>query len=62
MAVWKCNACGATKESRCKPRKCPECGAQGSMVKEENEEKKTTKRSCKRKKVKVFGCLLAPGM
>jgi len=50
MAVWKCSSCGAKKESRCKPRKCPECGAQGSMVKEETEEKKTTKRSCKRKK------------
>ncbi len=25
MAQWKCSKCGFTKESRCKPRKCPEC-------------------------------------
>jgi len=25
MAVWKCKSCGYTKESRCKPKKCPEC-------------------------------------
>lgn len=25
MAVWKCEKCGYTKESRCKPKKCPEC-------------------------------------
>ncbi|MFQ5736422.1 MAG: RCKP-type rubredoxin-like domain-containing protein [Thermodesulfobacteriota bacterium] len=25
MAVWKCEDCGYTKESRCKPRKCPQC-------------------------------------
>ena len=26
MAVWKCTSCGATKEGRCKPRKCAQCG------------------------------------
>ncbi|MGE5483001.1 MAG: RCKP-type rubredoxin-like domain-containing protein [Bacteroidota bacterium] len=25
MAVWVCSQCGSEKESRCKPRKCPEC-------------------------------------
>jgi len=46
MAVWKCNSCGATKESRCKPKKCPQCGA---MVKEEAKED-TPKKGAKRKK------------
>lgn len=27
MAIWKCSVCGATKEGRCRPGKCPECGA-----------------------------------
>ncbi|AEH22802.1 hypothetical protein TOPB45_0700 [Thermodesulfobacterium geofontis OPF15] len=49
MAVWKCNSCGATKESRCKPKKCPQCGAEGSMVKEEAKED-TPKKGAKRKK------------
>ncbi|MBI4744658.1 MAG: rubredoxin [Actinobacteria bacterium] len=35
MAVWKCSKCGATKEGRCKPKKCPKCGAQDSFKKEE---------------------------
>lgn len=26
MAVWQCRSCGAEKEGRCKPKKCPECG------------------------------------
>lgn len=33
MAVFKCSKCGATKEGRCKPSKCPKCGASGSMTK-----------------------------
>jgi ABC-type ATPase with predicted acetyltransferase domain len=49
MAVWKCNSCGATKESRCKPKKCSQCGAEGSMVKEEAKED-TPKKGAKRKK------------
>ncbi len=48
MARWKCNSCGATKESRCKPKKCSECGAQNSMVKEETEVKE--KEAGKKKK------------
>ncbi|WP_367114258.1 RCKP-type rubredoxin-like domain-containing protein [Desulfuribacillus alkaliarsenatis] len=27
MAIWKCSKCGFTKDSRCRPGKCPECGA-----------------------------------
>jgi Fur family peroxide stress response transcriptional regulator len=35
MAVFKCEKCGASKEGRCKPRKCPQCGATGTMKKKE---------------------------
>lgn len=35
MAVFKCASCGATKEGRCKPKKCPKCGVTGTMKKEE---------------------------
>ncbi|NOZ24918.1 MAG: transcriptional repressor [Nitrospirae bacterium] len=34
MAVFKCEECGATKEGRCKPKKCSKCGASGTMKKE----------------------------
>jgi len=34
MAVFKCESCGATKEGRCKPKKCPKCGETGVMKKE----------------------------
>ncbi len=27
MAVWKCSSCGYEKDARCRPGKCPECGA-----------------------------------
>ncbi|MGE5508525.1 MAG: RCKP-type rubredoxin-like domain-containing protein [Chitinophagales bacterium] len=27
MAVFKCSACGHVVETRCKPGKCPNCGA-----------------------------------
>jgi len=33
MAVWRCEKCGYTKESRCKPGKCPKCGATGVITK-----------------------------
>ena len=33
MAVFKCKACGAEKETRCKPQKCEKCGATGSFEK-----------------------------
>jgi hypothetical protein len=35
MAVFKCEKCGATKEGRCKPKKCPECIEAGTMQKKE---------------------------
>lgn len=33
MAVFKCKQCGFEKESRCKPRKCPECGSRDTFEK-----------------------------
>ncbi|MDF1535102.1 MAG: rubredoxin [bacterium] len=35
MAVFKCRECGKTMEGRCKPKKCPSCGAADSFEKEE---------------------------
>ncbi len=34
MAIFKCKNCGATKEGRCKPKKCPKCGQEGTMEKQ----------------------------
>lgn len=34
MAIFKCEACGEEKDGRCKPKKCPKCGAEGKMSKE----------------------------
>lgn len=34
MANWKCGKCGYTKDSRCKPRKCPECEGKDGFEKE----------------------------
>ena len=39
MAVFKCEKCGATKEGRCKPKKCPQCGESGCMGKQEEGKK-----------------------
>lgn len=36
MALFKCEKCGATKEGRCKPQKCPQCGDSGCMLKDES--------------------------
>ncbi|HHU69055.1 MAG TPA: rubredoxin [Thermoanaerobacterales bacterium] len=33
MAVYKCKQCGYEKESRCKPKKCPECDAKNNFEK-----------------------------
>ncbi len=33
MADWKCSNCGFVKSTRCKPRKCPECGQSGTFEK-----------------------------
>ncbi|HBG47156.1 MAG TPA: rubredoxin [Deltaproteobacteria bacterium] len=27
MSNWKCTDCGWSKEARCKPEKCAECGS-----------------------------------
>ncbi|HDL53013.1 MAG TPA: rubredoxin [Proteobacteria bacterium] len=35
MATFKCTECGQTKDGRCKPRKCPACGAADSFKKQE---------------------------
>lgn len=35
MSVFVCSKCGAVKEGRCKPKKCPKCGAEGSFEKKE---------------------------
>ncbi|MCS7199966.1 MAG: DNA repair protein RadA [Caldimicrobium sp.] len=55
MALWKCSKCGSTKETRCKPKKCPSCGEIDTMIKEEGTkstevtERCGTKRTCKKK-------------
>ncbi len=51
MAQWKCSKCGAIKEARCKPKKCPECGEAGTMVKEETQGETKTTKSCGSKKI-----------
>ena len=33
MALFICKECGNEREGRCKPRKCPDCGASGSYEK-----------------------------
>ncbi|WP_297055658.1 RCKP-type rubredoxin-like domain-containing protein [Thermosulfurimonas sp.] len=48
MAVWKCEKCGFSKESRCKPRKCPECGESGTFVKEGAGAKSSSRGGCKK--------------
>ncbi len=35
MAIFKCEKCGATKEGRCKPKKCSDCGGSDCMIKKE---------------------------
>jgi len=34
MAVFKCEKCGATREGRCKPKKCQKCECKDSFVKQ----------------------------
>lgn len=36
MATWECKDCGYSKGSRCKPKKCPECGNGAFEKKEES--------------------------
>ena len=35
MAVFVCSQCGYEKDTRCKPKKCTECGAEGTFQKKE---------------------------
>ncbi len=35
MAKFVCSKCGAEKEGRCKPQKCPKCDEKGTMVKKD---------------------------
>lgn len=53
MALFKCEKCGATKEGRCKPKKCPQCEEAGCMVKEAEEATPAAKKcggGCRAKK------------
>lgn len=34
MALWKCENCGWEKETRCKPKKCANCGSTNISKKE----------------------------
>ncbi|MEW6455503.1 MAG: RCKP-type rubredoxin-like domain-containing protein [Acidobacteriota bacterium] len=47
MSIWSCSACGHQKDARCKPKKCPECGAINSFLKKE-EKKQGAKKSGKK--------------
>ncbi|MEW6243025.1 MAG: RCKP-type rubredoxin-like domain-containing protein [Bacillota bacterium] len=33
MAVFICTNCGFEKDTRCKPKKCPQCGQDGTFEK-----------------------------
>lgn len=35
MATFTCEKCGKVVDTRCKPKKCPECGESGCMGKQE---------------------------
>lgn len=35
MAVFVCTKCGYEKETRCKPKKCPQCSNENSFEKKE---------------------------
>jgi ABC-type ATPase with predicted acetyltransferase domain len=35
MAVFTCEKCGSKVDTRCKPKKCPQCGESGCMCKAE---------------------------
>ncbi len=34
MATFTCEKCGKKLDTRCKPKKCPECGETGVMCKD----------------------------
>ncbi|AEB08014.1 RCKP-type rubredoxin-like domain-containing protein [Desulfobacca acetoxidans] len=33
MAIFTCEKCGATVDTRCKPKKCQKCGESNCLVK-----------------------------
>jgi rubrerythrin len=35
MAVFICSQCGYEKDTRCKPKKCPECQGENTFSKKE---------------------------
>jgi rubrerythrin len=39
MADWVCKKCGYVRDSRCKPKKCPNCDAQDAFEKKEESKK-----------------------
>lgn len=39
MALFKCSNCGYEKDTRCKPKSCPECGTKESFIKLETAKK-----------------------
>jgi rubrerythrin len=39
MAVWTCSKCGYVRDSRCKPKVCPNCDAKDSYEKAEESKK-----------------------
>ena len=50
MATFKCDKCGATRETRCQPKKCEACGAAGCMTKQEAAKQSGCGCGCKTKK------------
>lgn len=44
MAIFKCAECGEEKEARCRPQKCPKCGATKDSIVKQEPAKKTTKK------------------
>lgn len=35
MATFTCEKCGKAVDTRCKPKKCPDCGESGCMCKQD---------------------------
>jgi ABC-type ATPase with predicted acetyltransferase domain len=49
MGVYKCTDCGTVRESRCKPKKCKECGGNEFERQDSTCKNETASRSkCKR--------------
>jgi rubrerythrin len=43
MATFTCEKCGKVVDTRCKPKKCPDCGEPGVMCKQDAPAPKKTK-------------------